>query len=207
MPEKKKTTTKKATKKTVKKATTKKAAVKSPQTGSRSAGKISKAKKTVKKAAPRAEKPKKVVIKEIKKEIKKEEKKPVSSRYIRAIGRRKRSIASVRLFKNGKGEIIVNEKEYKTYFPVLEYQKSIEAPLEATGNSKAFNFSVKAYGGGIRGQADAVMLGIARALIILDPDLKKSLKKPGYLTRDPRKKERKKPGLKGARRAPQWSKR
>ena len=197
MPEKKKTTIKKATKKTVKKATPKKVAVK----------KISKPKKTVKKAAPKAEKPKKVGIKEVKTEIKKEEKKPVSGKYIRAIGRRKRSIASVRLFKNGKGEIIVNGKEYKIYFPVLEYQRSIEAPLEATGNSKAFNFTVKAYGGGVKGQAEAVMLGIARALIILDPELKKSLKKPGYLTRDPRKKERKKPGLKGARRAPQWSKR
>jgi small subunit ribosomal protein S9 len=189
MPEKKKTTTKKAAKKTVKKAAPKKATVKKSSTP----------KKTIKKAALKAESPKKVV--------KKEEKEPVVGRYIRAIGRRKKSIASIRLFKNGKGEIIVNEKEYKSYFPVLEYQRSIEAPLEATGNSKAFNFTVKVQGGGVKGQAEAVMLGIARALVILDPELKKSLKKPGYLTRDPRKKERKKPGLKGARRAPQWSKR
>jgi small subunit ribosomal protein S9 len=191
MPEKKKTTTKK----TVKKVVPKKPAAKS-------------SKKPVKKELPKTKEPKAVVeVVEIVEEAKKKVEKPASGRYIKSIGRRKRSIALVRMYKNGKGGIIVNEKDYRVYFPVLTYQKSIEAPLEATGNRESFDFTVKAMGGGVRGQADAVMLGIARALVILDPELKKSLKKPGYLTRDPRKKERKKPGLKGARRAPQWSKR
>lgn len=191
MPEKKKITTKKSVKKEVlKKSPARKSVNKKTTT----------VKKSVKKVA-------KVSIAEKVENTEKDKKNPLVGKYMRAIGRRKRSIASVRLFQNGKGEIIVNKKEYKDYFPVLAHQKSVEAPLEATGNRKAFDFSIKVYGGGVRGQAEAVMLGIARALVLFDAELKTSLKKPGYLTRDPRKKERKKPGLKGARRAPQWSKR
>jgi len=129
-----------------------------------------------------------------------------SGDYIQTVGRRKRSIAQVRIFKNGKGDILINDKDYKIYFPVLSLQNTILAPLNAIGEN-GYDVTVKVAGGGIRGQAEAVRLGISRALILIDPKLKPSLKKPGYLTRDPRKKERKKPGLKKARRAPQWSKR
>lgn len=139
--------------------------------------------------------------------IKEPVKKLPTKEYLRAIGRRKRSVAQVRLFKSGKGDILINEKDYKIYFPVLSLQVMVKEPLKAAGQEGTLDFYIKVAGGGIKGQAEAVRLGIARALVQLNPTLKKSLKKPGYLTRDPRKKERKKPGLKGARRAPQWSKR
>jgi small subunit ribosomal protein S9 len=171
-------------------------------------------KKTTKKTSPKkksaVKKPstKKAPAKTVKKTAAEEPvKKAPAKEYLRTIGRRKRSIAQVRLFKNGKGEILINEKDYKVYFPVLSLQIMIKEPLKAAGQENNLDFSIKVTGGGIKGQAEAVRLGIARALVQLNPTLKKSLKKPGYLTRDPRKKERKKPGLKGARRAPQWSKR
>jgi len=172
-------------------------------------------KKTTKKAAPK-KKPatkktsvKKAPVKTVKKPavVKEPVTKAPAKEYFRAIGRRKRSIAQVRLFKSGNGEIIINDKDYKIYFPVLSLQIMVKEPLQAAGQEGKLDFSVKVKGGGVKGQAEAVRLGIARTLLQLNPTLKKSLKKPGYLTRDPRKKERKKPGLKGARRAPQWSKR
>jgi small subunit ribosomal protein S9 len=136
-----------------------------------------------------------------------EKEKAPSGEYIQTVGRRKTSIAQVRLYKNGKGKIIVNDHEYKDYFPVINLQQKITDPLKQVGQENKFDISVKVSGGGIRGQADAVCLGISRALVETNPTFKKALKKMGYMTRDPRKKERKKPGLKGARRAPQWSKR
>jgi len=133
-------------------------------------------------------------------------KKRVRHSYIYAVGRRKKAVARVRLFKKGDGKITVNEKDYSGYFPTLELRQIVKQPIEATGQ-KDLNFSIKVGGGGVRGQAEAIRHGISRALVILEKDLRKTLKAEGYLRRDPRRKERKKPGLKRARRAPQFSKR
>jgi small subunit ribosomal protein S9 len=127
--------------------------------------------------------------------------------YIYAVGRRKTSIARVRLIKNGKGTITVNGKEMEAFFGPYELRALVKAPLSVTGNETAVDVSAQTNGGGVRGQAEAVRLGLSRALCVLNPTYRKTLKKLGYLTRDPRAKERKKPGLKRARRAPQWSKR
>lgn len=125
---------------------------------------------------------------------------------IRAVGRRKRASARVRVDK-GSGVIVVNGKKMQEYFPYFEQQEVVMAPLKALAKDKDLDFSVKVAGGGSKGQAIAVQLGIARALLKWNEDFKKTLKSLGFLTRDPRIKERKKPGLKKARRAPQWSKR
>ncbi len=124
----------------------------------------------------------------------------------RAVGRRKTAAARVQI-KPGSGKIIVNGKLYSEYFPYFEWQEMVMAPLKAVGKEKTFDVSIKIVGGGQKGQAVAVQHGISRALVIWNEDLKKTLKTQGYLTRDARVKERKKPGLKRARRAPQWSKR
>ena len=127
--------------------------------------------------------------------------------YYRAVGRRKQSVAVVKLFK-GKGEITINSKPAMEYFLANEaYIYNIKAPLELVAQTKLMNIEVKGDGGGLRGQSDAVRLGIARALVEMSEDFRTSLKKHGYLTRDPRKKERKKPGLRKARKAAQFSKR
>lgn len=122
-------------------------------------------------------------------------------------GRRKSAIARVRLLP-GKGKIIINKRDIDDYFGGLEVLKLIVAqPLEATQNTGKFDVMVKVVGGGSSGQAGAIRHGIARALLKVDAELRPILKKAGYLTRDPRMKERKKYGLKAARRAPQFSKR
>jgi small subunit ribosomal protein S9 len=128
--------------------------------------------------------------------------------YIPAVGRRKRAIARVRILnKSVKGiEIIINGKDYKEYFPYFEWQDAVLAPLRVAGREN-IAISVKVDGGGQKGQAEGVRHGIARALLISDEELRPNFKKEGLLTRDSRRKERKKPGLKKARRAPQWSKR
>ena len=128
--------------------------------------------------------------------------------YIPTVGRRKRAIARVRLLKKSvKGiEIIINGKDYKEYFPYFEWQEAVVAPIKVAGREN-IAFSVRVLGGGQKGQAEGVRHGIARALLASDEELKPNLKKEGFLTRDSRRKERKKPGLKKARRAPQWSKR
>ncbi|MDA2936025.1 30S ribosomal protein S9 [Patescibacteria group bacterium AH-259-L05] len=131
----------------------------------------------------------------------------MEKKEIWATGKRKSSIARVQFFSHGKGEISINKRSIKDYFPVFELQKSVVAPLVLLRQDKKFTFRIRAHGGGIRGQAEAVRLGIARALVLFNPEWRKSLKTAGYLKRDPRKKERKKPGLKRARRAPQWQKR
>lgn len=133
--------------------------------------------------------------------------KRVRHSYLYAVGRRKKSIARVRLFKKGEGKIIINEKEADQYFPTFELRNIVKQPLAAVGKLKEFNFSIKVTGGGSHGQAEAVRHGITRALVVFDKDLRKTLKPLGFLRRDPRRKERKKPGLKRARRAPQWQKR
>lgn len=127
--------------------------------------------------------------------------------FIPTVGRRKRAIARVRLIKNGKGAITVNGKAYDKYFTTFELREIVVSPLKTSGQEASVDVSVKVVGGGIRGQAEAVRHGISRALIQLNQTFRKSLKKLGYLERDSRKKERKKFGLKGARRSPQWSKR
>lgn len=129
------------------------------------------------------------------------------SKYIIAVGRRKTATARIRLFTQGKKGIIINDKLYTDYFPTKELQRTIEDPLERLKCKDKFAVTVKVSGGGPTGQAEAVRHGISRALVSLNPYFKKRLKKTGLLTRDPRMRERKKPGLKRARRAPQWSKR
>lgn len=124
-----------------------------------------------------------------------------------ACGKRKTSIARVRLFPNGKGDIVINEKPMKEFCQVKEQEDCILAPLKLTGNVKTFNVTVKVEGGGVSAQSQAIRHGIARGLLEQDEMLRGSLKKAGFLTRDARVKERKKYGLKRARRSPQWSKR
>ncbi|MEB3250292.1 MAG: 30S ribosomal protein S9 [Microcystaceae cyanobacterium] len=122
-------------------------------------------------------------------------------------GRRKAAIARVRLIP-GQGEITVNGRPGDIYFnQVANYLQSIKAPLETLGLENEYNILVNASGGGLTGQADAVKLGVARALCQLSPENRQPLKAEGYLTRDPRAKERKKYGLHKARKAPQYSKR
>ncbi len=132
-----------------------------------------------------------------------------NNKYLYATGRRKTSVAQVRLYTdNKKGEIIVNDKNYKDYFSKNEILiDKICSPLRLLKLEDKYRISVKVSGGGPNGQAEAIRLGIARALLVSNEDYKKELRVSGYLTRDPRKVERKKPGLKKARRAPQWKKR
>ncbi len=131
-----------------------------------------------------------------------------SNKYLFAIGRRKESTARVRLWLNEhKGVIKINDKDLNAYFPVFEFQKIVRDPLNLVKEAINYNFTIRVAGGGVRGQAEAIRLGVARALVSLNKDYKSILKKAGFLTRDSRMKERKKPGLKGARRAPQWAKR
>jgi len=126
--------------------------------------------------------------------------------YVEAVGRRKEASARVRLYP-GTGEIVVNDKPVDDYFGRALDQMILRQPLTLTGTSATLNISVKVQGGGESGQASAVRLGIARALIAQDANLRPVLKAAGFLTRDARAKERKKPGLTRARKAPQYTKR
>jgi small subunit ribosomal protein S9 len=128
-------------------------------------------------------------------------------RYYQGTGRRKSAVARVRLFP-GSGEVVVNGKPSDVYFgPRGLLHRDIRYPLEVTNLLTNFDVSVKVCGGGVVGQAGATRLGIARALMDSDPDLRSTLKKAGLITRDARVKERKKPGLKRARKRPQYTKR
>jgi small subunit ribosomal protein S9 len=128
-------------------------------------------------------------------------------RYYQGTGRRKTSIARVRLYP-GNGEVIVNGKSAVDYFGAREIlHREIIRPLELTGNAAGMNMLVKVNGGGVVGQAGAVRHGVARALLDMDAELRPTLRQAGLLTRDPRMKERKKPGLKRARKRPQYTKR
>ncbi len=127
--------------------------------------------------------------------------------YYYAVGRRKRAVAKVFLFKNGEGRVEINGRDLKDYFPWGLHQVTVNAPLLAVGQKDKLDVKCVVKGGGPNGQAEAVRLGIARALLNLNPVFRRALKKHSYLTRDPRKKERKKYGLKRARKAPQWKKR
>lgn len=121
-------------------------------------------------------------------------------------GRRKKSIARVRLF-DGNGAITINNRDIEEFFGYETLKMLVRSPLVLTEKLGSFDVAVTVKGGGFTGQAGAIRHGIARALIKVDPELRGAVKKAGYLTRDPRMKERKKYGLKAARRAPQFSKR
>ena len=121
-------------------------------------------------------------------------------------GRRKKSVARVRLTP-GTAVITINKRDIEEYFGLETLKMIVRAPLVLTGTLAKYDVNVNVYGGGTTGQAGAIRHGISRALIVADPELRQALKKAGFLTRDPRMKERKKYGLKAARRAPQFSKR
>jgi small subunit ribosomal protein S9 len=127
-------------------------------------------------------------------------------RYFEAVGRRKRAVARVRLYP-GDGQIVINDKGLDEFFGRPQDWLNVKSPLKLTDNEDRFNLSVLVKGGGITGQSVAIRHGVARALLKVNPDLKRVLRRAGFLTRDPREKERKKPGLKRARKAPQYTKR
>jgi small subunit ribosomal protein S9 len=127
--------------------------------------------------------------------------------YYEGLGRRKTASARVRLYPGGDGTILVNNRPADEYFSRDSDLKHLAEPLVATNNVGRFNVSVLVQGGGVTGQSGAVRLGIARALLKADPEYRPTLRKFGLLTRDARAKERKKPGLKRARKAPQYTKR
>jgi len=133
----------------------------------------------------------------------------IKEKYFYATGRRKTSVARVRLYDAVKEKgIIVNGKDYEEYFAKNNTLiEKVNSPLKLLNFEDRFMISVKVLGGGSNGQAEAIRLGISRALLVIDANLRKELKTHDYLTRDPRNVERKKPGLKKARRAPQWKKR
>ncbi len=122
-------------------------------------------------------------------------------------GRRKMAVARVRLIPSGSGEIIINDRALEDYFPLGTTQFIVKQPLAEIGAEGKYDIRVNVIGGGYTGQAGAIRLGISRALLQAEPETRPALKKAGFLTRDPRVKERKKYGLKKARRAPQFSKR
>lgn len=122
-------------------------------------------------------------------------------------GRRKKAIARVRLIPGGEGAITINKRDIAEYFPQDTMKLIVRQPLVLTAATDKYDVFVNVTGGGYTGQAGAIRHGIARALIVAEPELRGALKKEGYLTRDPRAKERKKYGLKKARKAPQFSKR
>jgi len=173
---------------------------------------VTKKEKTIKKVA----KPKKTVVdREVKKELVKKEPEKLAlkpKKYYEAVGRRKTAVARVRLFtikpfEEDEGKITVNSKPYKQYFSLIELQQTAEASLRKLKSLNRFEIVAKVSGGGIHAQAEALRHGIARTLVEFNIDFRKKLKRAGYLKRDPRMKERKKYGLKAARRAPQWAKR
>jgi len=155
-------------------------------------------------------KPKKVKKTVKKPAVKKAEKPKIQAKpgkYFEAVGRRKTSIARVRLFTQGNKAFLVNQKPLETYFPSFELQEIVKAPLVKMNCLDKFGVSAKVKGGGLHSQTEAIRHGISRALVLFNPDFRKRLKKAGFLKRDPRMRERKKFGLKRARRAPQWQKR
>jgi small subunit ribosomal protein S9 len=131
----------------------------------------------------------------------------MTEQYYEGLGRRKAASARVRLHIGGSGTVIVNDRPVDVFFPRTGDVRILVEPLHVTETASRFDVTVKVEGGGISGQRDAVRLGIARALLKVDPDLRPVLRKGGFLTRDSRAKERKKPGLKRARKAPQYTKR
>ena len=129
-----------------------------------------------------------------------------SKSYFYGTGRRKSSVARVRIY-NGTGKITINDRDIDDYFGLETLKLIVRQPLVLTQTAQKYDIVCRVAGGGVTGQAGAIRHGIARALLQSDAELRVALKKAGFLTRDPRMKERKKYGLKGARRAPQFSKR
>jgi small subunit ribosomal protein S9 len=129
-----------------------------------------------------------------------------SGKYVKAVGRRKRAVAQVRMYEGGRGVIMINGQKAVDYFSG-EGHNIIAQPLKVTGHQRDYDFSILVKGGGKSGQVGAIKLGIARAILEIDPKTKEALRANNFLTRDSRQVERKKPGLKKARKAPQWSKR
>ncbi len=127
--------------------------------------------------------------------------------YYEGIGRRKEASARVRLHPGGTGSIQINDKEGTDFLPRAGDIEAVIAPMRVAGVESAYNVTVHVKGGGVTGQTSAIQLGVARALLKVDPELKSQLRHAGYLTRDARVKERKKPGLKRARKAPTYTKR
>lgn len=151
-----------------------------------------------------------MAVKKVKEEtIKKEETKLPDGEYFYAVGKRKTSIAQVRIYFASKAPqgVVVNGRNLDKYFTLERLQATVSSPLAAVGQDGKTDVIVKVVGGGITGQAEAARLGIARALVKFDNTYKKTLRDLGFMTRDSRIVERKKPGLKKARRAPQWAKR
>lgn len=130
-----------------------------------------------------------------------------SGKYIETVGRRKTATARVRIAEGSKESLVVNGKDFTVYFPTAELQTIVKNPLIKGKIPMKFTVTVIARGGGIHSQAEAIRQGVSRALVAYDAELRTRLKKLGFLKRDPRTKERRKFGLKKARKAPQWSKR
>lgn len=169
-------------------------------------------KKIKKKDKNKKGKPKKEKIKRAKAKVKIEkkiEKPPLEKpeRYWTGIGRRKTSVAQARIFAKGEKEFLVNDKPYQKYFPTIDCWQIAVASLEKMKALDKLRVLIKVKGGGYHSQAEAVRHATARALVKFNPNFRKRLRRSGYLTRDPRMRERKKFGLKRARRAPQWQKR
>lgn len=132
----------------------------------------------------------------------------IKGEYYYGMGRRKTAVARVRLFPNGDGTITINGRSAQAYFgPRESINATLIAPLRLLEIAEQYSMTVRVVGGGTSGQAGAIRHGVARALLRVNPEWKPALRKAGYLTRDPRMKERKKPGLKRARKAPQYTKR
>lgn len=130
-----------------------------------------------------------------------------TEKYVEGIGRRKEAVARVRLFDAKETSILINDQSLNEFFPTKTLQKIVLAPFEKLELDKKYRITAKVKGGGSNAQAESIRLGISRALVSIDEELRKVLKKNKFLKRDPRVKERKKPGLKKARKAAQWSKR
>ncbi len=166
-------------------------------------------KKTVKKSVKKTDKKavKKPTVKKVVQKVVKEEVEKLKIDQNWATGKRKTAIAQVQFFPKGKGKISINKRTVKEYFPVFDVFQIVLSPLKLLNQEKVFDFRIKVHGGGMKSQAEAVRLGISRAFVSFNPEWRKELKSAGFLRRDARKKERKKPGLKRARKAPQWAKR
>lgn len=168
----------------------------------------------VKKAKTKKPEEEKIKRKKAVKKVERKVKEPISvvgppkkEKYYQAVGRRKTAVARVRLFTKGEKVFLVNQKPIDQYFPIPEFQKTAKAALEKMKCLDKFRILVTVKGGGLSAQAEAIRHGIARALVLFNPNFRRRLKSSGFLTRDSRVKERKKFGLKRARRAPQWQKR
>lgn len=131
----------------------------------------------------------------------------MANQYYEGVGRRKSATARVRIYPGGTGNIVVNDKAVADYFPREGDVAALTKPLEVAAMQGRLDLTVKVRGGGVTGQTDAVKLGVARALLEYQPELRPAMRKAGLLTRDAREKERKKPGLKRARKAPTYTKR